>query len=93
MSVVLDAQLEAIIRQKVESGLYADADAVLREALRLLDERDRRLQDLRAKLQVGLEQIERGETVAFTPELLEEISREAEEMVLRGEEPDPDVCP
>jgi len=34
-------ELEQIVRQKVESGDYASADEVLREALQLLDDRDR----------------------------------------------------
>jgi hypothetical protein len=31
--------------------------------------------------------------VEFTPELFEDIDRRVEERFLRGEEPDPDVCP
>jgi putative addiction module CopG family antidote len=38
MSIVLDSQSEALIRQKVDAGLYADADEAIREAVRLLDE-------------------------------------------------------
>ena len=41
MSVSLTPDLELFVLQKVESGLYPSADEVLREALRLLDERDR----------------------------------------------------
>jgi hypothetical protein len=42
------------------------------------NDRDRRLQALRAEIAIGLEQIERSEMIDFTPELLEELSREAE---------------
>jgi len=38
MNVNLTPQLEALVRQKVESGLYGSASEVVREALRLLDE-------------------------------------------------------
>ncbi len=48
---------------------------------------------LRAKLQVGLDQMERGDTVLLTPGLLDEIDREVQERFRRGDEPDLDVCP
>jgi antitoxin ParD1/3/4 len=92
MNVTLTPELEAIVQQRVESGRYGSASEVVREALRLLDERDR-LEHLRSLLAVGLEQARRGELVELTPELLDEIDRRAEERFRRGEEPDPDVCP
>lgn len=92
MTVTLDPQLAAVIRQKVDAGLYPTTDEALREAVRLLDEHDRRRR-LRALLAVGVEQADRGELIEYTPELLNEISREAEESFLRGETPDPDVTP
>jgi len=92
MNVSLTPELEAMIRQQVESGRYNNASEVVREALRLLDEHQR-VQHLRSLLAVGLEQAQRGELVEFTPELVEDITRRANERFLRGEEPDPDVCP
>lgn len=84
MQVLVDGQSEALIRRKVDTGHYPDASAVVREALRLLDERDR-LQALRADLQVGLDQIDRGDVVEFTPELLDDLAREAEQNARDGE--------
>jgi antitoxin ParD1/3/4 len=92
MNVSLTPELEAMIRQRVESGRYNNASEVVRDALRHLEEYERE-EHLRALLAVGLEQAQRGELVEFTPELMGEIDREAEEMCRRGEEPDPDVCP
>ena len=92
MNVSLTPQLEATIHERVESGRYASASEVVREALRLLEERER-LEHLRSLLQVGLEEAQRGELIEFTPELMEEIAQRARERVQRGEEPDPDVCP
>ena len=92
MNVSLTPELEAMIRQQVDSGRYDNASEVVREALQLLDERDR-LEHLRSLVLVGLEQAQRGELVEFTPELFEDIDRRVEERLLRGEEPDPDVCP
>ncbi len=79
MQVELDPRLEALIRQKVETGNYREAGEVIREAIHLMDERDRRLQQLRAELAIALAQMERGELIEFTPELLERLSCEAEE--------------
>ena len=41
MNVNLTPELEEMVRQKVASGLYTSAADVIREALRLLEERDR----------------------------------------------------
>lgn len=92
MNVSLTPQLEAKIHERVNSGRYASASEVVREALRLLEEREQ-LEHLRSLLAVGRAEAERGELVEWTPELMDEIARRAEERFLRGEEPDPDVCP
>ena len=59
MNVSLTPQLEELVKKKVESGLYGSASEVMREALRLLEERDRlhamRLEELRAEIKKGLE--------------------------------------
>ena len=57
MNINLTPQLEAMIRQKVDSGLYNSASEVVRDALRLMDEKDRlhaaKLDQLRQELQEG----------------------------------------
>jgi antitoxin ParD1/3/4 len=40
MNINLTPQLEEMVRQKVDSGLYGSASEVVREALRLMDEKD-----------------------------------------------------
>lgn len=89
MTVSLTPRHEALIRQKVASGLYRTADEAIEAAVRLLDEHDRRLRRLRAAIAEGDE----GEATPWTPELMERLGREADEMRHRGEKPDPDVCP
>ena len=42
MNVSLTPELEQLVREKVASGLYQTASEVVRDALRLLKERDRR---------------------------------------------------
>ena len=91
-TIQLPPDVAASIQQKVESGHFPDAAEVVREAMRLLDEEERRLDELRAKLQVGLDQLDRGEGDEWTPELRERLRREALEMHRRGEQPDPDIC-
>src|SRR5262245_61381967 len=91
MSVTLTPQLENRIRQKIEAGPYRIAEEVDEEALSLLDDRER-LQALRAKLQIGLDELDRGESSEWMPELMDQLRREADEMHRRGERPDPDVC-
>ena len=87
MTIQLPADVEAHIRQKVERGEFPDAGEVVREAMRLLDEEERQLKELRAKLQVGLDQLDRGESAPFTPELVERMRRNAEDRFRRGERP------
>lgn len=41
MNVSLTPQLTALVRRKVKSGLYGSASEVVRDALRLMEERDR----------------------------------------------------
>ena len=54
MNVSLTPQLENFVRQKVESGLYGSASEVVREALRLLGERDSHLYALRQDIREGI---------------------------------------
>jgi len=65
MNVSLTPELETLIHAKVKSGRYLSASEVVREGLRLLEERDRlfeiRLADLQQKVTVGVDQADRGE--------------------------------
>lgn len=92
MNVSLTPQLEAIIRKKVESGMYGNASEVVREAIRLLDRQDR-LNKLRADLDEADAQIDRGEYYEESPEFWESLNSEAERMEREGIEPDPLVRP
>jgi antitoxin ParD1/3/4 len=78
MNVSLTPQLEAMIHEKVESGMYNNASKVVREALRLLDYHDRERR-LRAEVAIAPAQIERDETIPWTPELVARIKANAAE--------------
>jgi antitoxin ParD1/3/4 len=92
MNVSLTPELEALVRRQVETGQYTGPDQVLREALQLLEERDRQRR-LKAALAVGDEQYARGEVVPWTPELMDQLKQQAEEMARQGKQSNPDVCP
>jgi antitoxin ParD1/3/4 len=92
MNVSLTPELEAPVRRKVGTGDYNSASEVVREALQLLDERDR-LKQLRAAIAIGDAQLARGEGIPYTSELLDEIDRDVDERLLRGEQPRPDAGP
>jgi antitoxin ParD1/3/4 len=93
MNVSLTPQIEAMIRQRVESGRYHNASEVVQEALRLLEEHEK-LEHLRSLLAVGLEQARRGELIEYTPEYMADVHRRAKEAYHRGNQPKPDVvCP
>jgi len=65
MNVSLTPQLEQFVREKVDSGRYLSASEVVREGLRLLEERDlvyqARLADLQKEITIGVEEADRGE--------------------------------
>ena len=67
MNVSLTPELERLVTQKVESGLYQSASEVIREGLRLLDDHDRmrelHLNEVRKKIETGLDQLDRGQGI------------------------------
>lgn len=64
MNVSLTPELERLVNEKVDSGLYQTASEVVREALRLMKERDDRAR-LRADVQVGFDEVARGEGTRY----------------------------
>jgi antitoxin ParD1/3/4 len=70
MNISLTPELKKMISDKVASGRYHSASEVVREALRLLEQHDEvyqaRLEQLRKELDIGIEQLDRGERVPFT---------------------------
>lgn len=57
MQIALPPELEAMVRRKVASGLYSDTEEVIRDALRLMADRDKvhalKLERLREAIIVG----------------------------------------
>jgi antitoxin ParD1/3/4 len=67
MNVSLTPELEKLVESKVQSGRYRSASEVIREGLRLLEDQDRlraaRLEEVRRKVQAGIDQLDRAEGI------------------------------
>ena len=92
MHVDLDSEAAEFIQRRVDNGRYSDAVAVIHQALKLLAEQEKRTY-LRAALAKADAQIDRGEYVEWTPDLLDRLAEEAREMKRLGIKPHPDVLP
>ena len=67
MNVSLTPELKSYVQAKVESGRYASASEVMREALRLMEEKDQEregaLREFQAELDRRLAALDRGEGI------------------------------
>jgi antitoxin ParD1/3/4 len=87
MNVHLTPELELLVQNKVQSGRYNSASEVVREALRLMEQKDElraiQLQALRNRMDKGLAQADRGEGVdgeLFMQGLIDDLdSRESQQ--------------
>jgi antitoxin ParD1/3/4 len=86
MNVHLTPRLERLVQSKVESGHYNSASEVVREALRLMEQKDElraiQLQLLRARIDTGLTEAGRGAAAdgdIFMRQMIEDLdTREAQ---------------
>ncbi len=83
MNVSLTSELEKMVAERVASGRYASASEVIREALRLLDERDQ-LHQLRQDVRLGLEQLAQGRHRPFDDHTLERIKSQGRKRAAHG---------
>ena len=78
MNVSLTKELENFIGELVASGMYFSASEVVRDGLRLLREQEAlkkmRLEELRAEIMPGIEDLKTGNSMSFASE--EEIFQE-----------------
>jgi antitoxin ParD1/3/4 len=66
MTIALQPEQEAFIQTQLSTGQYSSAAEVITEALRLLEKRnhyDQWVEDVRAKIDIAAEQLDRGEGV------------------------------
>lgn len=62
-SITLSSHFENFIQQQLATGRYETTSEVIRESLRLLENREARLAVLRGQLEVGISELERGEHI------------------------------
>jgi antitoxin ParD1/3/4 len=66
-NINLTNQLDRFVEKRISSGRYGNASEVVREGLRLLEERERetkaKLEWLRGAVQEGLDDLDRGQSV------------------------------
>lgn len=80
MNVSLTPELEEIVAARVNSGRYASASEVIREALRLLEERDQ-LNHLRHEVRLGIAQLDQGRKRNFNEQTLKRIKRQGRKRI------------
>jgi antitoxin ParD1/3/4 len=74
MNISLTPELEQLVNDKVKTGLYQTASEVVREGLRLLRERDQRVEALRRDVRAGFEAVERGEFSDYEESNIKELA-------------------
>ena len=74
MNISLTPELEQLVNDKLQSGMYQTASEVIREGLRLLKERDQQLEALRRDIRAGFEAVDRGEYTDYDEATLPELS-------------------
>ncbi len=60
MNIQLKPEQEKFIQEQMATGRFNHVDDVINEAFKLLEERERRLEELRQKIAVGTKQIQQG---------------------------------
>jgi hypothetical protein len=93
MAQRLTPEQEDLVRRILNISEHTDAEDVVDEALRRLEERQQRLIRLRAAIAEGDAAIARGDVYEWTPELRDEIFGNARAAAKAGKRPKPDVCP
>jgi antitoxin ParD1/3/4 len=90
MNISLTPELEQYVNGKVQGGMYHSASEVIREGLRLLKEKDelhqRKLEELRREIQIGIDQADQGQVKPLTDELVRDIKdRGRKRLAARGQ--------
>ncbi len=74
MNVHLGETFDKFVAELIASGLYQSQSEVIRDGLRLLKEREDlrklKLEELRREVRIGIDQLDRGESVPFDAEAI-----------------------
>jgi putative addiction module CopG family antidote len=83
MTVSLSREQEQLIKEHLATGRYSSEDAVLNEALALLQRHEKAVEKLRAEIQEGLDDLATGRSHTYTKETSQQL---ADEIKQRGRE-------
>ena len=76
---------EQFIKAEVKEGYYTSETELVRDAVRRLREEKEKTRHFHKAVMQGVEQIEQGNTVSYTPELLEDIKKRATKKIENNE--------
>jgi len=76
MSVSMPPDIDTFVHQAVATGMYESEEAVIVAGLRLLQERERRVEELRNELRPALEELDRGRGKPLNMEAIIQRGRE-----------------
>jgi putative addiction module CopG family antidote len=93
MHVDLSPEMEDFIRSEVDGGFYGNADDVVRDGVARLQADRQRTEAWHAAIRVGMDELDAGRSHEYTPELMDDIMRQAVYEMHDGKPIDPDVLP
>ncbi len=93
MHVNLSQEMENFIRKKVAGGFYGNATEVIRDAIRRMQAEESRTAIWQAAIMQGDAQLDRGEGIAWSAEVLESITEAAIGAMGSRTPINPDVLP
>ncbi len=79
MSVDIPPELEQFVRHAIDEGAFESEAEMVGEALRLLQRRQRHLDELRQEVEPSLEQLDRGEGIQLDEESVGEFFDDVKE--------------
>jgi antitoxin ParD1/3/4 len=71
MTVEIPPDLQQFVHQVIDNGSFKSETEVVGQALRLLQQRQRKIEDLRREIQPALDELDRGEGIELDEEGLD----------------------
>jgi putative addiction module CopG family antidote len=75
MAITIPEELQAFVSRGVASGRFRSEGEAVREALKLPRDREEKPEAVRADLQVGIDQLDAGQSAAFDIRAIEDRGR------------------
>lgn len=73
MNITLTPDSEQYVREQLAAGKFPSADAAVSEAIRRVREYDRRMEELRHDIAIGIAECDQGLATPFNEATLEEV--------------------